>query len=160
MARVGVGVAVREGAARPDIHTVDAFKQTMLTAKAVAYVDPAAGGSSGIYLSGLLDRLGIGAVVKPKAVLVNGGAAADRVVSGEADVAVQQISELLPVKGVVVLGPLPAEIQNYTVYAAGISASTGQAAAAQALIDLVRGHDGAAVIRSKGMEPVDQPVAK
>jgi molybdate transport system substrate-binding protein len=160
LARVGVGVAVREGAAQPDIRTVEAFKQALLAAKAVAYIDPAAGGSSGIYVSGLLDRLGIAAAVKPKAVLVHGGAAADRLVSGEADVAVQQISELLPVKGVVVIGPLPAEIQNYTVYAAGIAAGTKQAAAAQALIDLVRSRDGAAVMKGKGMEPVDQPVAK
>jgi molybdate transport system substrate-binding protein len=161
LAKVGVGVAVREGAARPEIATVEGFKQTLLAAKAVAYIDPASGGSSGIYLSGLLDRLGIGDAIRPKSVLVQGGAAADRVASGEADVAVQQISELLPVKGVAVVGPLPSEIQNYTVYAAGIAAGTRQAASANALIDLLRSRGGAAVLRSRGMEPIDQdPPAK
>jgi molybdate transport system substrate-binding protein len=156
LAKVGVGVAVREGAAKPDISTVEGFKQALLAAKAVAYIDPASGGSSGIYLSGLLDRLGIGAAVRPKAVLVHGGASADRVASGEADVAVQQISELLPVKGVVLVGPLPAEIQNYTVYSAGIAAGSRQRASAEALIDLLRSGGGAAVLTSKGMQPIDR----
>jgi molybdate transport system substrate-binding protein len=73
LAKVGVGMAIREGAAKPDIGSVDAFKQALLAAKSVAYVDPAAGGSSGIYVSGLIDRLGIGAEVRRKAVLVQGG---------------------------------------------------------------------------------------
>jgi molybdate transport system substrate-binding protein len=154
LARVGVGMAVREGALRPDIGTVEGFKQALLAAKAVAYIDPASGGSSGIYLSGLIDRLGIGAEVKPKSVLVHGGTSADRIVSGEADVAVQQISELLPVKGVVLVGPLPPEIQNYTVYSAGIAAGSQQRPSAQALIDLLRSPDGAVAITSKGMEPI------
>jgi molybdate transport system substrate-binding protein len=156
LARVGIGVAVREGAAKPDIGTVEAFKQALLAARAIAYIDPAAGGSSGIYLSGLFDRLGIADAVKPKAVLVKGGYAAERVVSGEADIAVHQISELLPVKGVTVVGPLPAEIQNYTVYSAAIAVGTGNGTAAQALIALLRSPEGAAAIRSKGMEPADQ----
>jgi molybdate transport system substrate-binding protein len=155
LAKVGVGVAVREGAAKPDISTVEGFKQALLAAKAVAYIDPASGGSSGIYLSGLLDRLGIGDAVRPKSVLVHGGTSADRVVSGEADMAVQQISELLPVKGVVLVGPLPAEIQNYTVYSAGIAAGTPRRASAEALIDLLRSDGGAAVLTSKGMQPID-----
>jgi molybdate transport system substrate-binding protein len=156
LAKVGVGMAVREGAAKPDISTVEGFKQALLAAKGVAYIDPAAGGSSGIFVSGLIDRLGIGAQVKPKSVLVRGGFSAERVASGEADVALQQISELLPVKGVVLVGPLPPEIQNYTIYAAGIAAGTQQKPSAQALIDLLRSHDGTAAIKSKGMEPVDQ----
>jgi molybdate transport system substrate-binding protein len=161
LAKVGVGMAVREGAAKPDISTVEGFKQALLAAKAVAYIDPASGGSSGIYLSGLIDRLGIAAEIKPKSVLVHGGTSADSVVSGEADVAVQQISELLPVKGVVLVGPLPPEIQNYTVYSAGIAAGTREGSSAQALIDLLRSPDGAVAIKSKGMEPIGQaPPAK
>jgi len=156
LARVGVGVAVREGAEKPDISTVEGFKQALLAARAIAYIDPAAGGSSGIYLSGLFDRLGIAGAVKPKAVLVKGGYAAERVVSGEADMAVHQISELLPVKGVTVVGPLPAEIQNYTVYSAALAAGSGHEASAQALIALLRSPEGAAAIRSKGMEPADR----
>jgi molybdate transport system substrate-binding protein len=160
LARVGVGMAVREGAAKPDISTVEGFKQALLAARSVAYIDPAAGGSSGIYLSGLIDRLGIGAQIRPKSVLVHGGASADRVASGEAEVAVQQISELLPVKGVALVGPLPPEIQNYTVYAAGIASGTRQKPSAQALIDVLRSPQGAAVITSKGMEPIEQTPAK
>jgi molybdate transport system substrate-binding protein len=156
LAKVGVGVAVREGAAKPDISTVEGFKQALLAAKAVAYIDPASGGSSGIYLSGLLDRLGIGDAVRPKSILVHGGTSADRVVSGEADMAIQQISELLPVKGVMLVGPLPAEIQNYTVYSAGIAAGTPRRASAEALIDLLRSGGGAAVLTSKGMQPIDR----
>jgi molybdate transport system substrate-binding protein len=161
LAKVGVGMAVREGAAKPDIGSVDAFKQALLAAKGVAYVDPAAGGSSGIYVSGLIDRLGIGAEVRQKAVLVRGGAAADRVVSGEADIALQQISEILPVKGAVLAGPLPPEIQNYTIYSVAIVAGSREKPSAQALIDLVRSSAGAAAIKSTGMEPIDQsPPAK
>ena len=83
LAKVGVGVAVREGAAKPDISSVDAFKQALLAAKGVAYIDPASGGTSGIYVAGLIDTLGIGAEIRQKAVLVPGGAAAERVASGE-----------------------------------------------------------------------------
>jgi molybdate transport system substrate-binding protein len=125
-----------------------------------SYIDPAAGGSSGIYVSGLLDRLGIGAEVRPKSVLVRGGYSADRVASGEAELAVQQISELLPVKGVVLVGPLPAEIQSYTVYSAGIAADTPRMPAARALISLLRSPEGTAAIRSKGMEPAGDAPAK
>jgi len=154
LARVGVGVAVKEGALKPDIGTVADFRNALLGARAVAYIDPASGGSSGIYVAGLIDKLGIGDEVRKKSVLVQGGYSAERVVSGEADMAVQQISELLPVKGVVLVGPLPAEIQNYTVYAAALAPGTAKAAAAQALIDLLRSRDGAAAMASKGMEEV------
>ncbi|HXW24042.1 MAG TPA: substrate-binding domain-containing protein, partial [Xanthobacteraceae bacterium] len=118
LAKVGVGVVVKEGAPRPDISTVAAFKQALIDAKSVAYIDPAAGGSSGIYVAGLLDRLSLADAVKGKAKLVKGGAVADHVVAGEAEIGIHQISEILPVKGAVLVGPLPAEIQNYTVYAA------------------------------------------
>lgn len=160
LARVGVGVAVKEGAAKPDIGTVDGFRQALLAARAVAYIDPASGGSSGIYVAGLIDRLGIGDAVRNKSVLVKGGYSAERVVSGEADVAVQQISELLPVKGVVLVGPLPAEIQNYTVYSAALAPDTAKAAAGQALIDLLQGRDGAAAMSGKGMEAIDRAPTK
>jgi molybdate transport system substrate-binding protein len=153
IARVGVGVAVRAGAPRPDIATVEAFKRTLLAAQHVAFVDPASGGTSGIYLSGLLDRLGIGGPVKDKAVLVKGGYAAEKITTGEADLAVQQISELLPVRGVEFIGPLPAEIQNYTVYAAALAPGSREADAARALIARLRNEAGVAAIRAKGMEP-------
>src|SRR6195256_1748034 len=122
LARVGVGVVVKDGTPKPDISSGDAFKKSLLAAKSVAYIDPAAGGSSGIYVSGLLDKLGIGAEVKAKAKLIHGGAVAEHIAKGEAEIGIHQISEILPVKGIVLVGALPGEIQNYTVYAAGLGA--------------------------------------
>jgi len=145
---------VKEGAAKPALATVEDFKKALLAARAVAYINPASGGSSGIYVAGLLDKLGIGAEIRPKSVLVNGGHAADRIVTGEADLAVHQISEILPVKGVALVGPLPAEIQNYTIYAGAPSAGTTKAATVQALIDLLRGKEGGAAMGGIGMEPI------
>ena len=153
LARVGVGVVVKEGAAKPDIGSVDAFKKMLLAAKSVAYIDPAAGGSSGIYVAGLLDKLGIAANVKPKAKLIPGGAVAQHIANGEAELGIHQISEILPVKGVTLVGPLPSEIQNHTVYAAGLGANAKESAAAKALLDALSGPASAEVLKSRGMEP-------
>ncbi len=155
VASVGVGVVVKEGAAKPDISTVDAFKRALLAAKSVAYIDPASGGSSGIYIDKLLERLGIADQVRPKAKLKKGGHVADLIVSGEAELGLHQISEIVPVKGAALVGPLPKEIQNTTTYAAGLSASTQNKAAAQALMQVFSGAEAAAVLKSKGMEPAN-----
>jgi molybdate transport system substrate-binding protein len=152
LAQVGVGVVVKAGAPKPDIGTVDAFKRALLDAKSVAYIDPASGGSSGIFVAKLLDGLGIAEQVKPKAKLIPGGAVADHVADGEAEIGVHQISEILPVKGATLVGPLPAEIQNYTTYAAGVSAAAKDAAGAQALIKLLSGPEADAVLKEKGMQ--------
>lgn len=153
VARVGIGVMVREGARKPDIATVDAFKQAVLAARSVAYIDPASGGSSGVYLAELFEKMGIAADVRPKAKLKQGGYVADLLVSGDAELGIHQISEIIPAKGVTLVGPLPAEIQNYTVYAAGISAASPHAEAAKALIRLLTGPEAATVLRQRGMEP-------
>ena len=118
--RVGIGVVVKEGAPKPDIGTVDKFKQALLAAKSVAYIDPASGGSSGIYIDKLLVKLGIADQIKPKAKLKQGGHVADLIVSGEAELGIHQISEIVPVKGAALVGPLPKEIQNTTTYAAAL----------------------------------------
>jgi molybdate transport system substrate-binding protein len=157
LARVGVGVVVRDGTPKPDIGSVEAFKKALLAAKSIAYIDPAAGGSSGIYVSGLLDKLGIAAEVNAKAILIHGGAVAEHIANGEAELGIHQISEILPVKGITLVGPLPAEIQNYTVYAAGLGAtSLGANAkatdAAKALLKALSGPAAADVLKSKGME--------
>jgi molybdate transport system substrate-binding protein len=144
---------VKEGAPKPDISSVDAFKKTLLAAKSVAYIDPAAGGSSGIYVAGLLDKLGIAADVKPKAKLIPGGAVAEHIARGEAEIGIHQISEILPVKGITLIGPLPADIQNYTVYAAGLGANGKESEAAKALLKTLSGPGAADVLKSKGMEP-------
>jgi len=152
LARVGVGVVVKEGARRPDIGNVDAFKQALLDAKTVAYIDPESGGSSGIYIASLLNKLGIADAIKPKAKLKRGGHVADLIASGEAELGLHQISEILPVKGTALVGPLPAEIQNYTTYAAGLSATAKDVTAAKAFIETLRSPAGTAVLREKGME--------
>jgi molybdate transport system substrate-binding protein len=134
IARVGIGVAVREGAPKPDISTPEAVKQTMLRAKSVAYMDPTKGGTSGIHFTKVLEQMGIAAAVKPKAVLVETGFAAERVATGEAEIVVHQISEILPVKGVVLVGPLPREIQKVTVYTAAVAAKSAAQDSAKAFI--------------------------
>jgi len=153
LAKTGVGVVVKAGAPLPDIGTVEAFKRTLLAAKSVAYIDPAAGGSSGIYVGKLLERLGIAKEVNAKAVLVQGGEVATHVVDGEAEIGIHQISEILAVKGAVLVGPLPAAIQNFTVYSAGISTAVKDGAAASALVKFLSGPHALPIIKSKGMEP-------
>jgi len=152
VARVGVGVVVKEGAPLPDISSVEAFKRALLAAKSVAYIDPASGGSSGIYLVGLFDKLGITAEIKPKARLKQGGYVAELIANGEAELGLHQISEILPVKGVKLVGPLPAEIQNYTTYAAGVGADAKQPDGARTMMKLLAGPAADAVLKARGME--------
>ncbi|HXJ80832.1 MAG TPA: substrate-binding domain-containing protein [Candidatus Methylomirabilis sp.] len=132
IARTGMGVGVREGAARPDISTTEAFKQTLLAARSITYVDPAQGATSGIHFASVLQRLGIAEAMKPKTALVSGGYPAELVARGEVEMVVHQISEIVPVKGVTLVGPLPKELQKVTTYSAGVAAKTGSA-------DLARG---------------------
>jgi molybdate transport system substrate-binding protein len=153
LASVGVGVVVKEGAPKPDVSTVEAFKSALLAAKSVAYIDPASGGSSGIYVDKLLVKLGIADQIKPKAKLKNGGYVADLIASGEAELGIHQISEIVPVKGVTLVGPLPKEIQSTTTYAAGLSATAKDKEAATELIQYLSGPDAAVVLKSKGMDP-------
>ena len=152
LARVAIGVAVKRGAALPDISTVAAFQSTLLAARSVAYIDPAAAGSSGIYLSNLFEKMGIADRIKPKAVLVPGGLVAQRLVNDQADIAIHQISEILAVPGAVLVGPIPAEIQNYTVYAGGLSASTREAKAAADLLAALRSASAREIMTAKGLE--------
>ena len=152
LARVGIGVAVRQGAPRPDISSVDAFRAMLVNARTVAYIDPAAGGSSGIYLDRLFERWGIAPQVRAKAVLVPGGLVATRVVDGQADLAIHQISEILAVPGVTLVGPLPADIQNYTVYTVAIGAKSPFPGASQDLLDVLQSPDTVPVLKSKGMD--------
>jgi len=154
LAKVAIGVAVKAGAPRPALASVEDFKQAVLAARKVAYIDPAAGGSSGIYLDGLFQRMGIAEAVRAKAVLVPGGLVADKLVSGEADLAIHQISEILPVQGAQLVGPLPEAIQNYTTYAGAVSSSSSHPPAALAFLANLTGTEAAQTIRAKGMQPV------
>jgi molybdate transport system substrate-binding protein len=152
LARVAIGVAVKKGAPAPDIASVEAFQRALIAARAVAYIDPAAGGSSGVYLTQLFEKMGIAPQIKAKAVLVPGGLVAQRLVSGEADIAIHQISEILAVPGAMLVGPIPAEIQNYTVYAGGVAATAHDPAAARAFMALLGSAEARAVLKDKGME--------
>ncbi len=152
LAKVAIGVAVKQGAPAPDISSVAAFQQTLLAARAVATIDPQAGGSSGIYLWQLFEKMGIAAQLKPKAVLVPGGLVAQRLLNGEADIAIHQISEILAVPGATLVGPLPAEIQNYTVYAGAVGTAAREPAAAQDLLNLLASAQAQAVLKDKGMQ--------
>ncbi|MCR0984697.1 substrate-binding domain-containing protein [Roseomonas populi] len=154
LARVGVGVGVRDDAPRPDIGSVEAFRAAVLAAPRIAYIDPASGGSSGTYVEGLLGRLGIAEAMRDRRVLVRGGLVAERVADGSADLAIHQISEILPVAGVALVGPLPAEIQSWTVYSGALAPSPSPAGgAARGFLARLAGPEGRAVLRAKGMEP-------
>ena len=134
LARTAIGVAVREGAPKPDISTVDALKRALLEAKSVVYNDPAIGATSGIHFASVLQQLGIAEAVKPKSVLWKGGYAAEALLNGQAELCVHQISEIMPVKGVTLVGPLPAQVNKITTYAGGLVASSASPDAARALL--------------------------
>jgi molybdate transport system substrate-binding protein len=146
-------VIVKAGAPQPDISTLAAFKQALLQAKSIAYIDPASGGSSGIYLAGLFQRLGIADALKPKTKLKRGGSTADLIASGEAELALQQNSEIAFAPSVTLVGPLPAEIQNYTTYAAGISTKPQSPNAALALVAWLMRPAMAPILQAKGLLP-------
>lgn len=152
LARVGIGVAVKQGAPLPDISTVDAWKQSLLAARAIAYTDPASGGTAGIYLSKLFEKLGIAEQLKPKSVLVKGGLSAEKIVSGEADIAMQPASELLAVSGVILVGPIPLEVQIYIVYSGAVSTASRDRAAADALMLALADPSNGPILKKRAME--------
>jgi len=152
LARAGIGVAVKEGAAKPDISSVDAFKKALLAARTIGYVDPASGGSSGIYLAKLFDKMGIADQLKPKTVLVKGGLVAEKVASGEAEIGMQQASELMAVPGAVFVGPIPLDVQNYTIYSGAVSAASRDRAAADALMLALADPKNLPILKKKGLD--------
>jgi molybdate transport system substrate-binding protein len=149
-----MGVAVLKGTPKPDISTPEAFKRALLAAKAVAYTDPASGGASGAHMAKVLDRLGIANDVNAKAKLGRGTPVANFLVSGEADIAIQQMPELLHVKGAEVIGPLPGDLQNVTTFAAGIPSGSAQAETAKALIRFLQTPESGAVMKKYGLDQV------
>jgi molybdate transport system substrate-binding protein len=150
LARSTIGVAVRHGAPKPEIGSADAFRRTLLAAKSFARNE---GADSGIYMKGLIERLGIAEEMKPKTTLVPSGYVAELVARGEVEIAAQQVSELMSVPGVDVT-PLPAEIQHTMVFTAGLAATPGSPTAVDALIRFLTAPAAASTIRSKGLEPL------
>ncbi|MBL8569837.1 MAG: substrate-binding domain-containing protein [Phreatobacter sp.] len=153
LARTGIGIGIAEGAAVPDISSVEAVKRLIVNARGIAYVDPAGGGTSGIYFVRMVERLGLADVLRAKAKPKMGGYAAELVASGEADVVFHQISEIMPVSGVRLVGPLPAELQLVTTYSAGLAVQPREAEAARAFIALMNSPAAEQAIRAVHMEP-------
>jgi molybdate transport system substrate-binding protein len=152
IAKVGVGVFVRKGAAKPDISSADAFKRSMLAARSIAYPDPAGGGASGIYVASLLERLGIAAEMKPKTKLSTLETLYASVASGDVEIGFNQVSEILAQPTVELAGPLPSEIQNYTQFAPGIVTGSSQTDAARALVTFLTSPAAQTVLKAKGFE--------
>jgi molybdate transport system substrate-binding protein len=148
-----VSVVARAGAPKPDMSSVDAFKHTLLTARSIVYADPAKGGASGVYFARVLDRLGIAEQLKGKTILVPGAQAAEVVARGDAELGVAQGSEIVPVAGAQLVGPLPGELASMTVFAAGIGAASKSPEAAKALIKFLTGPEAASRFKTKGFEP-------
>jgi molybdate transport system substrate-binding protein len=156
----GMAMVVKKGAPKPDISTPEAFKQTLLKAKSIAYSNPASGGASGVYLAKLLERMGIADQMKAKTHFPPpSGNAANLVVSGEAELAVQQEPEVMAVSGVDMVGPLPADLNNITLYTAGIGTGSQQKEAANALIKFLHTPEAAAVFKARGLTPAAAPKA-
>jgi molybdate transport system substrate-binding protein len=155
-ARAPIGMAVREGAPKPDISSVGALRRTLLAAKSIVYPDDA----SGVYIGReLFSRLGIEGRVESRSRMIPVARVATVVANGEAEIGLQQIVELLPVKGLTVVGSLPAEVQSYTVFSGGIATSAKNPAGAEALIRFLSSPDAAAAIARSGLEPLTPKAA-
>lgn len=150
LASAGLGVAVRAGAPKPDISSVEAFKRTLLDAKSVVYT---ATGASGVYFASLIERLGIAGPVKAKARVLSSGLVGNVIAKGEAELGVQMISEIMAVPEVDLVGPLPPELQNIIVFSAGVFAGAKQPEAARALIKFLSTAAAAPIFKAKGLEP-------
>ena len=139
-------------APQPNIGSVEGLRRTLLDARTVAYIDPASGGTSGIYVAKLFQQLGIASQMQPKSVLVRGGLAAERVARGEAEIALQQASELRLVPSVKFAGMLPAAVQNWTVYAGALSPAARTKDAALSLMSVLSDPGLEPILRKRGLD--------
>jgi molybdate transport system substrate-binding protein len=153
VSRSRMGLAVRAGAPKPDISTVEAFRQTMLNAKSIMYTDPKAGGASGVHFAKVIERLGIADQVNAKTKLNSGGFNAEFVARGEIELGIQQVSEIVPVKGAELAGLFPEELQNVTTFSAAVCASAPEPDAAAGLLRFLKSPAAVRVIEANGMEP-------
>jgi molybdate transport system substrate-binding protein len=149
LARSGIGAAVRAGAPRPANGSADALKRTLLAAKTVGYTS----GPSGVYMAGLIERMGIAAEIKPKFRCVpSGGTIGTIVASGECEIGFQQVSELVHIKGADYVGPLPPDLQRVTIFASGIQVGAANPDAAKALVQFLTTPAAVAVMKQHGLE--------
>jgi len=150
IARSGVGIGIKKGGPRPDIRTPGALKRTLLAAKSITWAKE---GASGIYFASLLERIGIADQIKPKAVVAASGAEVGKLVAGgKVELGVILVNELMAAPGVELLGPLPGELQNYTVFHAGVGVGSKDSSAAKALIKFLTTPAAGAVFKKKGQE--------
>ena len=147
-----VALAARAGVPKPDISTVEAFKQTLLSARSIAYADPAKGGLSGVVASKAIERLGIAEQMKAKTTLVPGAQSPELVAKGEVELGIAQASEIVPIAGTQLVGPLPGELGSMTLFTGAVGAETQSAAAAKAFIDFLSGPEAAPYFKSKGFQ--------
>jgi len=150
LVRSGIGVEVRAGAAKPDIGSVEAFKNTLLNAKSIAYLKE---GASGLYLAGLLDRLGIADAIKAKVQRPDTDIVSELVAKGEVEIGMVVMTQILTTPGVQLVGPLPPEIQSYITFAGAVSSTSSAPDVARALLKFLTGPVAIPVIKSQGMEP-------
>jgi molybdate transport system substrate-binding protein len=153
VASTAVAVAARAGAPKPDITTPEALKKTLLAAKSIVYADPAKGGASGVYFAKVVERLGIADQLKSKTILVPGAQAADIVAKGEAELGVGQASEIVPVRGAQLVGPLPGELASTTSFVGALGAGAKATAEAEAFFHFLASPEVKALFRAKGFEP-------
>ncbi len=150
LVRSGIGMEVRAGVPKPDISTVEAFKRTLLNAKSIAYLKE---GASGVYLAGLLDRLGIADAIKAKVQRPDTDIVSERVAKGEVEIGMVVVTQILTTQGVQLVGPLPPEIQFYITFAGTVSSNSPVPDIARALLKFLTGPIAIPVIKSQGMEP-------
>jgi molybdate transport system substrate-binding protein len=153
LAKAGIGVAIRKGAPKPNMGSIDSFRATLIAAKSIAHGNPANGGVASAHLVKVFERLGIAEQVRVKAVLGGPGAVAPAVAKGTAEIGMTQVSEILPEPGVELAGLLPAELQNITPYAGAVVAGSKQTTTASALLQFLASPAAETVLRAKGMEP-------
>jgi molybdate transport system substrate-binding protein len=154
VAKVGIGVSMKKGGAKPDITSSEALKRTLLNAHSIAAPNPDWGSPVGAYVPRLFDRLGIGTEVNSKLILTSQAAptSAGIVARGDAEIGLTQISEILAEPGLELIGPLPSDVQNYTIFAAVIPPHAKEPAAAKAFIDFLTSPQTASILKSKGLE--------
>ncbi len=155
LARVAIGVAVRAGARQPDISTPNAVRQMLLDARSIVYPDPVGGGQTGAHIAQVIAQLGIADAVKAKTTLLYAiGGGVEMVAQGKAEVGMFNISEILPVKGVTLVGPLPAEQQSYITFAAAVQNASAVREPALALLHSLADAHSDTVWRESGLEPL------
>lgn len=158
--KTGIGIVAPSGDARPPIRSVEEFKDTLLGAKILVYADPVRGGAAGVHISGVLKRLGLFDQLRPRIKYGAGGDITEVTLAfGSGTIGMTQVSEIVDKPGAQFVGSFPQDLQNYTIFVAGLPRGAQPSAAVRAFIDFMKGPTGSAAIEARGMEPVRKPGA-